>query len=382
MATSKLPEFPTPLELISSPDPARWTKMIDLTAQLPPSVQAFNAAHPASRITLLGKCEFANPGMSHKDRIAKAMLERAEARGDLRGPDGAKKTILAASSGNTGCSLGLVGTLMGYDVVVITNAKCSAEKRAHIRANGATLWLAEDLPARFPDELGSTTDYMEQEDLLFAAHPDRYFSVDQYNNLDNRDAHHDGTGREIWAQTDGAVTHFCMSSSTGGTIQGVGKYLKGRNPRVRVVLADPEKSRLAGLMEERSDPAAAAGTLAAVAAKIAATGGVAVEGAGKEALTAIMRTGATALEFVDAAIAVHDFDAFDECRALAAAGVLVGGSAGVNVRAAKAIAVECAGEAPREGGVCIVTLLCDHGIKYLSKIFNDEWMRENDTRGR
>ena len=380
--STTMPEFPAPLELISSDDPALWTRLVDLTAQLPPSVQAFNAAHPANRITLLGKCEFANPGMSHKDRIAKTMLERAEARGDLAGPDGGKKTILAASSGNTGCSLALVGTLMGYDVVVITNAKCSEEKRAHIRSNGATLWLAEDLPARFPDELGSETDYMKQEDLLAAAHPDQYFSVDQYNNLDNRDAHHDGTGHEIWEQTGGAVTHFVMSSSTGGTIQGVGRFLKARDPKVEVVLADPEKSRLAGLLEERTDTAAGAATLAAVAAKIAATGGVAVEGAGKEALTAIMTTGGTPLEHVDYSLSVNDFDAFDECRAVAAAGLLVGGSAGVNVRAAKALAERCVAEGPREGGVCIVTLLCDHGIKYLSKIFNDEWMKAHDTRGR
>lgn len=266
-------------------------------------------------------------------------------------------------------------------MVVITNAKCSEEKRAHIRSNGATLWLAEELPTKFPDVLRGETDYMKQEELLFKAHPDRYYSVDQYNNLDNRDAHHDATGREIWDQTDGAITHFCMSSSTGGTIQGVGKYLKARKPTVEVVLADPEKSRLAGLLEERSDPAAAAATLAGVKAKIAATGGVAIEGAGKEALTAIMRTGSATLEFVDYSISVNDFDAFDECRAAAAAGVLVGGSAGLNICAAKAIAVRCAGEAPREGGCVIVTLLCDHGIKYLSKIFNDEWMKAHDTRG-
>jgi len=380
LANSKMVKFPKPLELISSEDPSLWTKLVDLTAQLPPSVQAFNAANPESSITLLGKCEFSNPGMSHKDRIAKTMLQRAEARGDLRDPTGAKKIILAASSGNTGCSLGLVGTLMGYEVVVITNAKCSEEKRTHIRSNGATLWLAEDLPAQFPDILGSTKDYMKQEDLLFAAYPDKYFSVNQYNNLDNRDAHHDSTGREIWAQTEGTVTHFCMSSSTGGTIQGVGKYLKAKNPGVKVVLADPEKSRLAGLLEERFDPDAAAKVLAEVSTKIAATGGIKVEGAGKESLTGIMKTGGTTLEFVDYSISVNDFDAFDECRAVAAAGMLVGGSAGLNICAAKVVAAKCASEAPKEGGVCIVTLLCDHGIKYLSKIFNDEWMKSNDTR--
>mmetsp|Transcript_50696 Transcript_50696/g.99109 ORF Transcript_50696/g.99109 Transcript_50696/m.99109 type:complete len:271 (-) Transcript_50696:813-1625(-) len=211
--------FPTPLELISSSDPAHWTKLVDLTVQLPASVHAFNASVPAlSRITLLGKCEFANPGMSHKDRIAKTMLERAEARGDLLGLDGTtKKSILAASSGNTGCSLALVGSAMGYEVIVITDSKCSEEKRAHIRSNGATLWLAEELPSQFPEELGKETDYMAQEDLLAAAFPDRYYSVNQYGNGDNTDAHYGGTGAEIWEQTNGSVTHFVMSGSTGGT---------------------------------------------------------------------------------------------------------------------------------------------------------------------
>ena len=110
-----------------------------------------------------------------------------------------------------------------------------------------------------------------------------------------------------------------------------------------------------------------------------ATGGVAVEGAGKEALTDIMKAGGC-LCHVDRAISINDFDAFDQCRAAASAGMLVGGSAGLNIAAAKELAVQCAHERPREGGVLIVTLLCDHGIKYLSKIFNHEWIKLNDTR--
>jgi len=146
-----------------------------------------------------------NPGMSHKDRIAKAMLAEAESRGDLVDSNGNKKTILAASSGNTGCSLALIGTTMGYDVVIITNKKCSAEKCAHIRTNGATLWLAEDLPGMFPEDLTGVTDYMAQETVLCATYPDKYFSVNQYDNLDNMQAHYDTTGKEIWEQTEGKV---------------------------------------------------------------------------------------------------------------------------------------------------------------------------------
>lgn len=378
---SKVPTpFPTPLDLISSEDPAHWTKLVDLTPSCAPCVHQFNAAHPSSPIRLLAKCEHLNPGMSHKDRIAKVMLQRAEARGDLRDSEGNKKVLLAASSGNTGCSLALVGTLMGYEVVIITNAKCSMEKRTHIRANGATLWLAESLPADFPEQLGSETDYMKQEDLLAAAFPDKYYSVNQYSNLDNMDAHCFTTGAEIWGQTGGTVTHFCMSGSTGGTIQGVGKYLKEKRPDVEVVLADPEKSHLAGLLQHRTDPAAAAATLAEVERKIVETGGLQIEGAGKGSLTGIMNYGGECLKYVDATVTVNDFDAFDECRATAAAGLLVGGSAGLNICASKAIAEKCSREAPRKGGVTIVTLLCDHGIKYLSKIFDDDWIKANDTR--
>lgn len=322
--TSSKPAHPTPLDLINSVDPSLWTRLIDLSSQLPESVHAFNLAHPESKITLLGKCEFNNPGMSHKDRIAKAMLEQAEARGDLQAPDGSKKIILAASSGNTGCSLALIGTLMGYEVNIITNAKCSQEKQQHIQSNGATLWLAESLPAMFPQEIGDEKDYMKQEDLLVAAFPDKYYSVNQYNNLDNEAAHYGSTGAEIAAQTNNTVTHFVMAASTGGTIMGVGRYLKEHIQGVEVVLADPEKSNLAGLVEGWSNQPAGEVMLAEVKAKTLATGGIQVEGAGKGSLTGIMKSEGV-LGHVDYAVQVNDFDAFDQCRALASAGVLVGG---------------------------------------------------------
>ena len=321
-----------------------------------------------------------NPGMSHKDRIAKAMLDAAAARGDLMDSSGKKKTILAASSGNTGCSLALIGTLMGYDVVIITNKKCSAEKCAHIRTNGATLWLAEELPGMFPNDLDGVTDYMAQETVLCTNYPDKYFSVNQYDNLDNMQAHYDTTGKEIWEQTEGRVTHFVMAGSTGGTIMGVGKYLKEKkgDDNVRIVLSDPHKSHLVGLLEK--DRGMGSATLDKVNSLIKQEGGVKVEGAGKGSLTKIMSHGGV-LKYVDEGIHVHDFDCFEECRNIATrCGLLVGGSAGCNVAAARVIAERCAKEGPKEGGVTIVTLLCDHGIKYMSKIFNDEWISKNDNR--
>eukprot|EP00520_Triparma_pacifica_P015261 CAMPEP_0118661300 /NCGR_PEP_ID=MMETSP0785-20121206/16201_1 /TAXON_ID=91992 /ORGANISM="Bolidomonas pacifica, Strain CCMP 1866" /LENGTH=357 /DNA_ID=CAMNT_0006554721 /DNA_START=1 /DNA_END=1071 /DNA_ORIENTATION=+ len=357
-----MPEYPSALSMVSSDDRRLYTKMIDLSSSLGAEVQAFNEANPNAPIRLIGKAEYTNPGMSHKDRIAKAMLTAAESRGELLDSNGKKKTILAASSGNTGCSLALVGTLMGYNVVIITNKKCSAEKCAHIRTNGATLWLAEDLPSMFPDDLKGVTDYMAQETVLCANYPEKYFSVNQYDNLDNMQAHYDTTGKEIWEQTDGEVTHFVMAGSTGGTIMGVGKYLKEKKGKdVTIVLSDPHKSHLCGLLE--SDRGMGEGTLEKVNNLIKKEGGVKVEGAGKGELTKIMSHGGV-LKYVDEAIPIHDFDCFEECRNIAKnCGILVGGSAGCNVAAARVIAQRCAKEPPREGGVTIVTLLCDHGIK-------------------
>jgi cysteine synthase len=376
------PEAPSALDLISSSDPALYSRMIDLTPQLGPKVQSFNAANPGSEIKLFGKAEFMNPGMSHKDRIAKAMLTKAEARGDLVDDHGNKKTILAASSGNTGCSLALVGSMMGYDVVIITNEKCSMEKRAHITANGATLWMAEELPSTFPNDLEGITDYMAQENALVAAYPSKYYSVNQYDNLDNMEAHYETTGKEIWEQTKGKVTHFVMAGSTGGTIMGVGKYLKEKKGSdVSIVLSDPQKSHLLGLLEKSKNPQRGEEILDHVNSLIQQEGGsMKVEGAGKASLTAIMKHDGV-LRYVDDAIAVHDFDAFEECRSIARnCGILVGGSAGLNVAAARVLAERCLEEGPRDGGSVITTLLCDHGIKYMSKIYNEAWIKTHDNR--
>jgi len=273
-----------------------------------------------------------------------------------------------------------VGTLMGYDVSIITNAKCSSEKCCHIRSNGATLWLAESLGEEFPDVIGKEKDYMKQEDLLVEAYPDRFFSVNQYGNVDNMEAHYGSTGMEIWEQTNGEVSHFVMAGSTGGTIMGVGRYLKEKSADVQIVLADPEKSHLSALVAGRCDAAAGDAAFKEIDAKIKATGGIQVEGAGKASLTGLMTQGGGVLSHVDEAISINDFDAFDHSRAAGAAGMLVGGSAGLNIAASKVLAQRCAEETPRAGGVTIVTLLCDHGIKYLSKVYNDEWLAKHDTR--
>lgn len=276
-----------------------------------------------------------------------------------------------------------IGTQMGYDVTIITNKKCSTEKCNNIRNAGATLWMAEDLPSKFPDALNGVNCYMKQERVLCERHPDEYFSCNQYDNLDNMMAHYETTAEEIWDQSNGAVTHFVMAASTGGTITGVGKALKEKSAGgVRVVLSDPHKSNLAGILEKaRGNAERGAAMLEEVKRMKAEEGDIQVEGAGKGELTEIMMLDGEVLKYVDDCVPVHDFDAFDACREIEAKkGYRIGGSAGLNICACRRVAEDLV-DAGIGGGASIVTLLCDDGNKYASKIYNDEWIEANDTRG-
>ena len=288
--------------------------------------------------------------------------------------------VIAASSGNSGHALAVVGSRLGYKVVIITNRKCSNEKCENIRKGGAELWMAEELPAMFPDELANVNCYMEQERILAQKYPEKYFSVNQYENFDNMMAHYEATAQEIWDQSKNQVTHFVMAASTGGSIMGVGKFLKDKKKDIRVVLSDPHKSHLAGLLEKaRGNQAKGDAMLRKVEQAIQQEGSIQVEGAGKASLTKIMMHDGGVLKYVDEAITVHDFDAFDMCRKVAKdEGIMIGGSAGLNVVACRRLAERCVDEGT--GNVVITTLLCDDGNKYKSKIFNDEWIRANDPR--
>ena len=289
-------------------------------------------------------------------------------------------TVIAASSGNTGAALAVIGTQMGFNVTIITNKKCSQEKCNYITDNGANLWLAEDLPTKFPDILTNVKCYMEQERVIAENYPDEYFSVSQYNNLDNMMAHYKTTAEEIWDQSNQKVTHFVMAASTGGTIMGVGKKLKEMNENIKVILSDPHKSTLAGMLIcARGQVQEGNAILESVKEAIKLEGGIQVEGAGKEGLTELMIHEGEVLKYVDEAIRVHDFDAFDACRQFERDnnGLRIGGSAGLNICACRILAEKLVDEGK---GATMVTLLCDDGNKYASKIFNDEWMKSNDTR--
>mmetsp|Transcript_3449 Transcript_3449/g.6539 ORF Transcript_3449/g.6539 Transcript_3449/m.6539 type:complete len:463 (-) Transcript_3449:368-1756(-) len=414
-------DFPSTLDLIASNNAFYWTKMIDLSSQLSPAVQQYNAENPDKAIRILGKAEFNNPGMSHKDRIAKRMLECAVEQKELQ----PGQTIIAASSGNTGASLALVGQQMGYPVVIITDSKCSTEKKAAIRSYGAELWVlykgfdvADGISKLQIDETNATSvslrnqlhqkvlseklkdprykcDYMKIESYAKEMDPKNYFSAAQYDNHENLVAHYESTGHEIFLQTAKRVTHFVMAASTGGTVMGVGKTLKESKPSVKILLSDPKFSRLYAYWQQQANPEfnmqehidLLDQEISERKSKLPSGHDrvdVMVEGAGKGRPTVVMMESDRVLPTVDDVVVVEDIDAFAQCRKLADdLGLLVGGSAGLNIAAASKVADDILAHrltsCQEFQESIIVTLLCDHGIKYLSKIYNDSWLSQNFT---
>jgi len=321
--STKSTKYATPMDLIGN------TPLVDITAVCKPK-------NPNT--VVLGKVEFFNPGYSMKDRIAANIFDKAEAEGKLK----PGMTVVAASSGNTGCSVAMMCAIRGYEAIIITNKKCSEEKKAAIRAYGAELLISK------PGEC-----YMQMETDLAEANPD-WFSVDQYNNLDNPEAHYATSGPEIYAQTCGEVTHFVAAGSTGGTVAGVGAYLKEQNPEVTVILADPTGSCFKNYYKT---------------GELEASVPFLVEGVGKDNIPGAMDFGV-----VDAVVDVDDRSALRMCATIARrTGLCCGGSSGLNVEAAARLA-----EASDEP-LTIVTMLCDSGVKYLSKVYNDDWLRENNV---
>ena len=292
---------------------------------------------------VLGKCEFFNPGFSMKDRIVKNIFDKAEEAGLLR-PGG---TVVAASSGNTGAAVAMLAAMRGYRAVITTSPKCSDEKIATIKAYGAEIIVS---PPGLSDDHPDS--YMNLARTL-AAQNDGWFDVNQYDNLDNPEGHYRTLGPEIWSQTLGRVTHFVAGGSTGGTISGTGRFLKSKNPHLQCVLADPYGSIFHEFF---------------LSQKLVQPQMFLVEGVGKGSIP-----GCLDFSLVDEVIQVKDEDAFHTCHELARQeGLMVGGSAGLNTWAALQVAAQLS-----EPGV-VVTVLCDLGIKYLSKVFNREWLQHNN----
>jgi cystathionine beta-synthase len=284
------------------------------------------------------KLETHNPSNSIKDRIAVTMLDAAEQQGQLV----AGGHVIEATAGNTGISLALVGVRRGYRVTVVVPDKMSDGKIAHLRALGADVVLTRsDVSKGHPE-------YYQDVAQRIADETGGYY-VNQFANEANVKAHYEGTGPEIWAQLKGQVDAFVAGVGSGGTISGAGRFLKEQNPDICIVLADPTGSILEPLVNE---------------GRVVEPGTWLVEGIGEDFVPPI-----TDLDVIDEAIAITDRDAFLAARELLRCeGILAGSSTGTLLGAAL---TWCRRQTqPRT----VVSFVCDHGAKYLSKMFNDFWM--------
>ncbi|MGV3621178.1 MAG: cysteine synthase A [Archangium sp.] len=287
---------------------------------------------------ILGKAEFMNPGGSIKDRAAKGMIRDAEAKGLLK--PGA--TIVEGTAGNTGIGLAVLGRERGYRVVVTMPDNQAREKYEFLEAMGAEVIKVPVVP--FANE----NHFFHAARKLSEQHG--WFWANQFENLANGDIHYETTGAEIWEQCEGKIDVLVGSCGTAGTLSGVSRYLKERNPKLEVILADPAGSGLYSQVKE---------------GKLAATGSSVTEGIGIMRITENFKRAR-----IDDAMQVTDQQMIETLYHLAREDALVvGTSAALNVRAAYEIAKARQGQNLR-----IVTFLCDHGSRYASKVFNPEFL--------
>ncbi len=309
--------------------------VLDLVGNTP--ILKLNALD-TGKCDLFLKLESQNPGQSIKDRIAITMIERAEKDGLLK--EGVR--IIEATAGNTGIALALIASLKGYDITVVVPDKMSEGKIAHLRAMGADVIMARSDVAK-----GDPEYYQDVAERL--ATENGWFFVNQFSNEANVEAHYNSTGPEIWQQLEGNVDAVIIGVGSGGTITGVGRYLKEQNPNIEIILADPEGSVLEPLVNE---------------GKTVTAGSWLVEGIGEDFVPPI-----TDLGVVSKAYYVSDKEAFTVARELLKKeGILAGSSTGTLL----ATALKWCNEQTEPKRV--VTFACDHGSKYLNKMFNDYWM--------
>jgi len=302
-------------------------------------------ASEATGCEILGKAEFMNPGGSVKDRAGLAIILDAESRGTLR-PGG---TVVEGTAGNTGIGLTLVANARGYRSVIVVPETQSREKLDFLRMIGADLRLVPAKPYKDPGNYIHVSRRLAEE--LAASEPNGAVWANQFDNLANRDGHAQTTGPEIWAQTGGKIDAFTCSVGTGGTLAGVGMALKARKPAVRIVLADPMGAALYSWIKT---------------GKLESSGSSITEGIGQGRVTANIEDAP-----IDDAVQIPDAEAPEQVfDLLQHEGISVGGSAGINVAAAIRVARQFG------PGHTIVTILCDGGARYQSKLFNPDFLRE------
>ncbi|MEM8771157.1 MAG: cysteine synthase A [Pseudomonadota bacterium] len=296
---------------------------------------------------ILGKAEFLNPGQSVKDRAALGIVRDAEARGALK-PGG---VIVEGTAGNTGIGLAMVGAILGYKVKIVVPRTQSQEKKDAIRMLGAELIEVDAVPYANPNNYIHYSQRLAEE--LAASEPNGALWANQFDNIANREFHIKTTAPEIWAQTEGAVDGFTCAVGTGGTISGVSLGLKERNKDIRTAVSDPGGSKIfqwikTGELETEGDSI--------------------TEGIGQGRVTANLENAP-----INDAYRIPDEEALDVIFKLTVEeGLCLGGSSGINIAGAKRLAKELG------PGSTVVTILCDYGNRYASKLYNPEFLKSKN----
>ena len=319
--------------------------VLDLIGNTP--LLRLNRASDETGCEILGKCEFLNPGQSVKDRAALAIVRAAERRGDLR-PGG---TIVEGTAGNTGIGLSLVARALGYRTVIVIPETQSQEKKDTLRLMGATLIEVPARPYRHPDNFVKVSGRLAQQ--LALSEPGGAIWANQFDNVANMEAHVETTGPEIWEQTGGKVDGFVCAVGSGGTLAGVARALRARRPDIAIGLADPDGAALFNYYAH---------------GELRAEGSSLSEGIGQARITANLEgfEPTHAYNVPDAEAVPIVFDLLEN------EGLCMGGSTGINVAGAIRLARDLG------PGHTIVTVLCDYGNRYQSKLYNAEFLRSKN----
>ncbi|HQY20859.1 MAG TPA: pyridoxal-phosphate dependent enzyme [Ignavibacteria bacterium] len=316
-----------------------YNSVLDLIGNTP--LVKLNNITKGLKPTVLAKMESYNPGGSVKDRIGLNMIEAAEREGKLK-PGG---TIIEATSGNTGIGIALVAALKGYKTIFVMTEKASREKNNYLKALGAEV-IIQPMTAKH----GEPDHYVTVAERLSKEIPNSLFLY-QYVNPGNPEAHYKTTGPEIWNDTEGKITHFVSGVGTGGTISGTGKYLKEKNPGIKVIGADPYGSIFKVVKETGNTPEPIP---------------YLIEGIGQDVMVENVQ-----LQYIDEIVNVNDLDSVEMCKRLGKEeGIFCGGSTGTIAYAAVELAKTL------DENAVIVFIVCDTGERYLSKYHSDEWLRE------